>query len=83
MFFEFKSISNFSMIGLLANSILPFASCLAKGTNNNDAKNNIIRIIMVTIFFVAKAYLLSSLKFYQGDVYLSLPDGIYECKISV
>lgn len=38
MFFEFKSISNFSMIGLLANSILPFANCLAKGTNNNDAK---------------------------------------------
>lgn len=38
MFFEFKSISNFSMIGLLANSILPFASCLTKGTNNNDAK---------------------------------------------
>ena len=38
MFFEFKSISNFSMFGLLANSILPFASCLAKGTNNNDAK---------------------------------------------
>ena len=32
------------MIGLLANSILSFASCLAKGTNNNDAKNNIIRI---------------------------------------
>lgn len=58
------------MIGLLANSILSFASCLAKGTNNNDAKNNIIRIIMVTLFFVAKAYLLSSLKFYQGNVYL-------------
>lgn len=38
---------------------------------------------MVTIFFVAKAYLLSSLKFYQGDVYLSLPDGIYQCKISI
>lgn len=83
MFFEFKSISNFSMIGLLANSILPFANCLAKGTNNNDAKNNIIRIIMVTIFFVSKAYLLSSLKFYQGDVYLSRADGIYQCKISV
>lgn len=47
------------MIGLLANSILSFASCLAKGTSNNAAKNNIIRIIMVTIFFVAKAYLLS------------------------
>lgn len=37
---------------------------------------------MVTIFFVAKAYLLS-LKFYQGDVYLSRTDGIYLCKISV
>lgn len=71
------------MIGLLANSILSFASCLVKGTSNNAAKNNIKRIIMVTIFFVAKAYLLSFLKFYQGDVYLSLPDGIYECKISV
>lgn len=33
--------------------------------------------------FVAKAYLLSSLKFYQGDVYLSRTDGIYLCKISV
>ena len=71
------------MIGLLANSILSFASCLAKGTSNNAAKNNIKRIIMVTIFFVAKAYLLSFLKFYQGDVYLSLLDGIYQCKISV
>ena len=71
------------MIGLLANSILSFASCLAKGTNNTAAKNNIIRGIMVTLFFVAKAYLLSSLKFYHGDVYLSLPDGIYECKISI
>lgn len=58
------------MIGLLANSILSFASCLAKGTSTNAAKNNIKRIIMVTIFFVAKAYLLSFLKFYQGDVYL-------------
>lgn len=38
---------------------------------------------MVTIFFVAKTYLLSSLKFYQGDVYLSRTDGIYLCKISV
>lgn len=71
------------MIGLLANSILSFASCLAKGTSNNAAKNNIKRIIMVTIFFVAKAYLLSFLKFYQGDVYLSRTDGIYQCKISV
>lgn len=70
------------MIELLANSILSFASCLAKGTSNNAAKNNIIRGIMVTLFFVAKAYLLFFFKFYQGDVYLSLPDGIYECKIS-
>lgn len=71
------------MIGLLANSILSFASCLAKGTSNNAAKNNIIRGIMVTILFVAKAYLLSSLKFYQGDVYLFWAGGIYQCKISI
>ncbi|WP_293556985.1 hypothetical protein, partial [Phascolarctobacterium sp.] len=48
------SIPNFSLMGLAANSILSFASCLAKGTNSNAAKNNIIRSIMVTIFFVAK-----------------------------
>lgn len=38
MFFEFKSISNFSMIGLLANSNLTLCKLPAKGTNNNDAK---------------------------------------------
>lgn len=42
------------MIGLLANSILSFAGCLAKGTNNNAAKNNIIRGIMVTLLFCGK-----------------------------
>lgn len=83
MFFKFKSISNFSMIGLLANSILSFASCLAKGTNNNDAKKQYNKNYNGNPIFVAKAYLLSSLKFYQGDVYLSRTDGIYQCKISV